>query len=348
MSRILVWLSWGVDSAVAAALLIEQWHEVIAGFMKNYADTSNPNCQTKQDRDDAIAVARHLGIKTFLIQDFCKEYDERILQYIYRSYAAWLTPNPDVFCNSEVKFDLFLELAVSLGCDAVATGHYARVVHDNNYYTLLKWVDSSKDQSYFLSRLSQYQLSHALFPLWSMLKSEVRNYARTIWLPNADKKDSQGLCFVGKVSMKEFLSRQLPKHPGIVYDVSWNKVWSHDGIQFYTLGQRIWLWWWSAKPYYIVHKDVITNTIIVGYDDDEKLLYYSLVAHDRHRISDSCTLPFQCNVKVRYRQEDQPAQFTESKDWFVCTFSQPQRAVSSWQIVVAYDWDRCLWSGIIA
>lgn len=179
--------------------------------MKNYADESDPQCTTRKDRDDAIKAAQFLGIQDFLIFDFREEYNERIINYIYEGYKKGITPNPDILCNNLVKFDLFLEKAIAYGFDYVATGHYARIEKEKNIYKLLRGVDETKDQSYFLSGLSQYQLSKALFPVGAMLKSEVRDLATKIELPNADRKDSQGLCFVGNVPMKSFLKKRLPE-----------------------------------------------------------------------------------------------------------------------------------------
>jgi tRNA-specific 2-thiouridylase len=200
---------------------------VIAGFMKNYADESNPHCHTREDRDMALKVSQYLGIKTFVIFDFRKEYDEQIIQYIYDSYEAGLTPNPDVFCNSEVKFKLFLEEALKMGCDGIAMGHYARIEKQEistkqQEYRLLKGIDTNKDQSYFLSRLNQFQLSKAYFPIGHLTKLEVRKLALDLGLPNAERKDSQGLCFIGKVSIKDFVSKELPKIPGPIYDLHGN------------------------------------------------------------------------------------------------------------------------------
>lgn len=353
MARILVGMSWWVDSAVSAYLLMQQWHEVIAGFMKNYADESNPHCTTKQDRDIAIKVSQYLGIKTFIIFDFREEYDYQIIRYIKGSYEAWLTPNPDVFCNSEVKFKLFLDEAIKLGYDWIAMGHYARVVTSWKWkvksYELLKGIDSNKDQSYFLSRLDQFQLSKAYFPIGHLTKPEVRSIAQDIWLPNAERKDSQGLCFIGKVSMKEFLWKDLPKILGPVYDTAWKYLWNHDGIQFYTIGQRHWFGWWGGTPRYIVNKIKETNTLIVWPKDAEELYSKELIAHERHWIGEEYALPFHAHAKVRYRQEDQACILESFVDGTMkINFNNPQRAISSGQIVVVYDGEICIGSWIIA
>ncbi|HMT27433.1 MAG TPA: tRNA 2-thiouridine(34) synthase MnmA, partial [Candidatus Absconditabacterales bacterium] len=259
--KVLVGMSGGVDSAVSAYLLLQQGYEVVAGFMKNYADESNPNCHTREDRDMAIKVAQHLGIKTFVIFDFREEYDQKIIQYIYDGYLAGLTPNPDVLCNSEIKFKLFLEKAMELGCDFVATGHYAQLEKTGEMVKLLRGVDETKDQSYFLAGLNQYQLNHSLFPIGGMLKSEVRALATEIGLPNADRKDSQGLCFIGKVPMVDFLKKALPVKQGEIVDQTGKKLGYHDGAWFYTIGQRHGIK--LHQQYYVVSTDVKKNIVVV-------------------------------------------------------------------------------------
>jgi len=245
IKKILVGLSGGVDSAVAAFLLQKQGYEVSCGFMINYLEEDNPACTTRADMEMAKKVADFLGLPFFTF-DYREEYEERIVEYIYREYAAGRTPNPDVFCNNLVKFDLFLEEALELGYDRVATGHYARIeaaLYDappdtEARYHLLKAVDPHKDQSYFLSRLSPFQLAKAIFPIGHLMKSEVREIAKKAQLPNADRKDSQGLCFIGKVPMREFLARKIPKKTGNILDTSGNILGEHEGAFAYTIGQR--------------------------------------------------------------------------------------------------------------
>lgn len=345
--RILVWLSGGVDSAVAAALLLEQGHEVIAWFMKNYADESNPNCHTREDRDMALKVAGHLGIKTFIIFDFREQYDERIIQYIYNGYQQWLTPNPDVLCNSLVKFDLFLEEAKKLWCDAVATGHYARVEHVWTKYHLLKWVDSNKDQSYFLSWLNQTQLAHALFPLGGMTKPEVRAKAQELNLPNADRKDSQWLCFIGKVSIKDFLGKTLPTQPWPIKDQEGNILWTHPWALFYTIWQREWIGL-SGGPWFVLEKNVKKNELIVGHEDNPKLRTSTVIVTDRHWSHSNYEFPLNAFAKLRYRQPDQSCVIsTTDNKTFELTFTTPQRAVTPGQIAVIYQWDLLIAQWII-
>jgi tRNA-specific 2-thiouridylase len=337
--RILVWLSWGVDSAVAAALLLEQGYEVIAWFMKNYTDETNPNCHTREDRDMAIKVAAHLGIKTFIIFDFREEYNERIIQYIYNGYQQWLTPNPDVLCNSLVKFDLFLEEAKKLWCDAVATGHYARVEQVWTEFHLLKWVDSNKDQSYFLSWLQQKQLAHALFPLGGMTKPEVRAKALELKLPNADRKDSQWLCFIGKVPMKEFLSKTIPVQPWSIKDSTGKVIGTHPWALFYTIWQREWIGL-SGGPRFVLEKDVQKNELVVGHEDDAKLRTSTVFVTDRHWSHHNYALPLNAFTKLRYRQPDQPCVISSSDHkTYKLAFSTLQRAATPGQIAVIYQWD---------
>ncbi len=346
--KVLVWLSWWVDSAVTAHLLLEQWYEVIAWFMKNYANEENPHCHTREDRNMAIKVAQHLWIKTFAIFDFREEYKETIINYIYDWYKQWYTPNPDVLCNTEVKFKLFLNAAESLWCDYVATGHYARITKDETWYHLLKWVDTNKDQSYFLSWLNQHQLEHTLYPLGWLTKPEVRKIAAWLSLPNAERKDSQWLCFIGKVPMKDFLKQTLPVEHGDIVTVEWEVLWQHEWAWFYTIWQRQWLglWWW---PWFVIRKDVTNNQVIVWREDEQLLFANSLEATNIHRVVNSPTLPYTCNAKIRYRQEDQAVTITQwdKDESLLVTFTTPQRAISSWQTVALYQWDELIGSWII-
>lgn len=366
-------MSGWVDSAVTAHLLLKEGYEVIAWFMKNYADPDNPDCHTRKDRNMAIKCAQHLGIKTFVIFDFREEYHETIIKYIYNGYKKGYTPNPDVLCNSAIKFATFLDAAKNLWCDAIATGHYARIKHDKHGYKLLKGVDDNKDQSYFLSWLDQDQLAQSIFPLGWLTKETVREIAEAIWLPNADRKDSQWLCFIGKVSMKEFLAEALPKKPGKIVDTDWNHLGDHDWAWFYTLGQRQGLGL-SGWPWFVVEKNVDENVVVVWPKKAPELFAQKLIAVDRHRVNDNHPprLPLNASAKIRYRQADQDvtidlhsaesvesgntadtaeatdtAPSQESPTTMSLTFSQPQRAISPWQVVAIYDGDELLGSGII-
>jgi tRNA-specific 2-thiouridylase len=340
--KILVWLSGGVDSAVSAYLLREAGYEVSCGFMINYLDEENPGaCPTKADLDEARVVADFLGLPFFTF-DYREEYEKRIVEYIYREYEAGRTPNPDVFCNNLVKFDLFLEEALHLGFDMIATGHYAQIWEDN---ILLKWVDPNKDQSYFLSRLSPSQLSRALFPIGHLEKSQVREIAETAWLPNAKRKDSQWLCFIGKVSMKEFLERKIPKKPWQILDTSGIVIGEHDGAYSYTIGQRKGICVGGGPARFVIAKDVKKNTITVGTEDDLGLYSSQCILTDWIGSVPESGKTY--GAKIRYRQEDQSCSLEVLPEWIRVIFDTPQRAITSGQICVVYDGDMVVGSGVI-
>lgn len=322
--------------------------------MNNYNEPDNPDCTTREDYRMAQLVANHLQIPLHVF-DFTAQYEERIIDYIYTSYQQWITPNPDVFCNNLIKFDLFLNKAIELGCDYIATGHYARVIpywddkeilSDN---TLYRWVDYNKDQSYFLARLSQYQLNHALFPLGNMYKHEVREIAHHIWLPNADRKDSQWLCFIGNIPMIEFLKRKLPIQQWPIIDQSWKQIGTHQWARFYTLGQRHQLF----LPFraYVTNIDVIRNTIIVGEKYDEKLISDSVFVTQRQWTWDSYKESDlqHCLIKVRYRQDPLiSSQGKQLENGNIIFHTTEIRWVAPGQILVAYDTqDKVIGSGII-
>ena len=345
--KILVGLSGWVDSAVAAYLLLEQWHEVIWGFMKNYIEDTG-TCTTREDAESAIAVAKHLGID-LMVFDFQKEYKERILNYIFEWYQKGITPNPDILCNNLIKFDLFLEEAVNLWFDKIATGHYVRVLDkwDENWqYKLLRWKDHHKDQTYFLSWLNQKQLSKSLFPVGELKKTEVRKIAKKIKLPNADRKDSQGLCFVGNIPIKDFLMKKLPVMEGKIMDENWNVLWKHDGAWFFTIWQNRGLKL-PHKAY--VYKIDVENNIVFASKNKESKNLTSKYCHLKnwHWIWEKYTLPIEVEAKIRYRQEIQSAEL-KIEDWkFFVEFDENQWAIASGQSVVAYVGEECVGSGVI-
>ena len=340
--RILVWLSGWVDSAVTAYLLKKQGHDVTAGFMINYLDEQNPNCPTREDIKVAKEVAEYLDIPFFTF-DYRDEYEKKVLNYMYEWYQKWITPNPDIMCNSEVKFKAFLDEAIQLWFDKIATGHYARIKD----WKLLKWIDNNKDQSYFLAWLSSEQLSKALFPIWELEKSEVRKIAREAGLPNAERKDSQWICFVWKVNMSEFLEKKIKPKKGIVKDTSWKILWEHKWVFYYTIGQRKWLdIWWQDEAIFVVKKDLQKNEIIVWTSKDLELYSDNLIIKNINNLSSWQWWKAKC--KIRYRQADQDCIVTKIwEDEYRVEFEEKQRAIAVWQICAIYIEDELVMSGII-
>lgn len=340
MKKILVWLSWWVDSAVAAYLLKKEGYEVIAGFMKNYV-APDGNCTTYDDAQEAVKVADFLWIELISF-DLQKEYQEKIINYIYDGYKKWITPNPDVLCNSLIKFDVFLNKALEMWFDAIATWHYARI-EDNK---LLRWIDHNKDQSYFLAWLNHFQLSKSLFPIWNLKKAEVRKIAEEIWLPNAERKDSQGLCFVGNIPIKKFLEQKLPHKQWKVINEEWKIIWEHDGAWFYTIWQRRGL---NLTPdQYVTKIDVNGNIVYVWPRGSEFLNLKEIKVADWHRINEEYDLPIELTAKIRYRQpEPVECSLVEKDKWILAVFNEKQRAIAPWQVLVAYIGDECVGSGII-
>jgi tRNA-specific 2-thiouridylase len=357
MTRVVVGLSGGVDSAVAAYLLKQQGYDVLGVFMKNWDDDDNTeHCTARQDFLDVLAVADVLGIEVEAV-NFAAEYKERVFSYFLAEYQAGRTPNPDVLCNAEIKFKAFLEDAVARGADFIATGHYVGKGQDADARaTLLKAGDANKDQSYFLYRLSQQQLAPALFPLAALPKPEVRALAREIGLPNAAKKDSTGICFIGERNFREFLERYLPRDPGPMATPQGRVVGQHQGLMYYTLGQRQGLGIGGQKdgdgePWFVAAKDMATNTLVVVQGHGHPLLLRSdLGAAQLNWISGTAPDPARAyTAKTRYRQTDAACRIAAlDDDRLALTFDAPQWAVTPGQSVVLYDGAVCLGGGIIA
>jgi tRNA-specific 2-thiouridylase len=348
--KIVVGMSGGVDSSVAALLLKREGHEVVGLFMKNWEDDDDDEyCSTRQDLVDAAAAADVIGIELEAV-NFAAEYKDRVFAEFLREYSAGRTPNPDVLCNAEIKFKAFLDHAMRLGGERIATGHYARV-DKQGCYRLLKGRDAAKDQSYFLHRLTQEQLSRVLFPLGELRKPDVRRLAREAGLPNHAKKDSTGICFIGERPFREFLNRYLPKVPGRIVDEDGNALGQHIGLAFYTIGQRKGIGLGGpGEPWYVAEKRLASNELVVvrGHEHP-RLLKRSLEALDTSWISATPAPRSRHTAKTRYRQADAPCVVAGLAQGQVkVDFDAPQWAVTPGQSVVLYDGDACLGGGIIA
>jgi tRNA-specific 2-thiouridylase len=353
--RIVVGMSGGVDSSVAALLLKQQGHDVLGLFMKNWEDDDDDEyCSSRADLIDAVSVAERLGIEIEAV-NFSAEYKERVFSEFLSEYQAGRTPNPDVLCNAEIKFRAFLDHALAMGADYIATGHYAQVREVEGLYQLLKAEDGTKDQSYFLYRLNQQQLAKTLFPLGGMYKREVRDIAKREGLPNHDKRDSTGICFIGERPFREFLNRYLPADPGHIYSLDGRLVGRHMGLMFYTIGQRQGLGIGGQRDgegdaWYVVDKDLKRNRLLVVQGRENRALYSSrLSALNLSWVSGA--LPH-CNwvygAKTRYRQKDAPCTIVEVDERHcVIDFAEPQWAVTPGQSVVVYESRVCLGGGII-
>ncbi|HZK57680.1 MAG TPA: tRNA 2-thiouridine(34) synthase MnmA [Clostridia bacterium] len=347
-TRIVVGMSGGVDSSVAALLLKEQGYDVIGIFMKNWDEADEFGyCTAAEDYEDVRRVCGQIGIPYYTV-NFEKEYWDRVFAYFLEEYKKGRTPNPDILCNKEIKFKAFLDHALKLGADYLATGHFAGIDFNDNEYRLLRGVDSNKDQTYFLSQLNQYQLSKTMFPVGHLLKSEIRKIAKDNNLATADKKDSTGICFIGEKNFKEFLSNYLPAQPGKMMTPEGEVKGKHDGLMFYTLGQRKGLGIGGAgtgEPWFVADKDVEKNILYVVQGENHPDLYScGLTAIDLHWISEKPKpSTFGCTAKFRYRQRDQEVSVhIEGEDTCRVIFKNPQKAVTPGQFVVFYDGEVCL------
>ena len=360
--RIVVGLSGGVDSAVSAHLLKQQGHEVVGVFMKNWeGDDDDVYCSSNVDFVDAAAVADVLGIEIEHV-NFAADYRDRVFAEFLREYEAGRTPNPDVLCNAEIKFKAFLDHAMRLGATRIATGHYARVRERDGRHELLKGLDPLKDQSYFLHRLTQAQLAKTLFPLGELPKTEVRRIAAEIGLPNAKKKDSTGICFIGERPFREFLNRYLANTPGPIKDDRGRTVGEHVGLSFYTLGQRKGIGIGGLKergaarggsehaPWFVARKDMAANTLYVVQGHDHPwLLAPALQAGDASWVAGAAPHAGTFGAKTRYRQADAACTLADGANGaFALRFDQPQWAVTPGQSAVLYDGEVCLGGGVIS
>jgi tRNA-specific 2-thiouridylase len=346
---VIVGLSGGVDSSVSAALLLEQGYRVIGVFMKNWSDNTQGCCSTDQDLADARRVAQVLGIP-FYVWNFERQYQERVMEYFFAEYKAGRTPNPDVMCNKEIKFKLFLDRALQMGADYIATGHYARNLVGDQGYELHRGLDPSKDQSYFLCQLTQTQLAHSLFPIGELLKTDVRKLAAKFKLSTAQKKDSQGICFIGNINVKKFLQANIPSQPGKIIDTKGEIIGKHDGTVYYTLGQREGLDIGNGQgPYYVVAKNMATNQIIVSADQNDKLLWrqtFTITA--LNLVNNQTPWPTQADVQICYGHPAHKAKLEKtSQDQITITFDQPQRAITPGQLAAIYLTDKLIGCGVI-
>ncbi len=353
--QVIVGLSGGVDSSVAAILLQQQGYQVEALFMKNWEeDDTQEYCSAEVDLADAKSVSDSLGI-TLHAMNFSAEYWDQVFSHFLTEYEAGRTPNPDILCNREIKFKAFLDHAMHLGADFIATGHYARSRKAEGQYQLLKGKDNGKDQSYFLYTLGQKQLAKALFPVGELQKSEVRHIAETHHLVTHDKKDSTGICFIGERNFREFLSRYLPAKPGEIQTPEGQVIGHHSGLMYYTLGQRQGLGiggvtGFNDDPWYVADKDMQRNVLIAVQGHDHPLLYSrSLTAGQLSWVDGKGPqAPFHCKAKTRYRQPDQACTITRlDETGCEVVFEEQQLAVTPGQSVVFYDGEVCLGGGVI-
>lgn len=339
-------MSGGVDSAVAAYLLKNDGYDVTGLFMHNWEEDGQ--CPAAEDWRDVQAVCERLNINCYSV-NFAGEYMDGVFDYFLREYRAYRTPNPDVLCNRVVKFGAFRDYCMQIGVELIATGHYCRRDGDR----LMKAVDVNKDQTYFLNQVKTEQLSNVLFPLGDLLKPQVREIAEKLDLPVAKKKDSTGICFIGERKFKKFLAEYLPAQPGEIVDESGNIVGKHDGLMYYTLGQRRGLGVGGVKGetgrWFVLNKDVNNNRLVVSCGDESGLMSRKVIGSGFNVIGEA-DMPkkLQCTAKTRYRQPDQAATLTVKEDGrFTLDFDEPQRAVTPGQYAVVYVGDRCLGGGVI-
>lgn len=352
--HVIVGMSGGVDSSVAALLLKQQGYNVSGIFMQNWED-DDEHCTARQDYRDASSVAAKLGMELTTV-NFAEEYWERVFEHFLSEYSAGRTPNPDILCNKEIKFKAFLDHARAQGADAIATGHYVRSGGDNEHISLMRGLDNNKDQSYFLYTLNQQQLRPSLFPVGDFEKPKVRQLAQEAGFHVHSKKDSTGICFIGERKFTSFLSEYLPAQPGDIVTDAGDNIGRHNGLMFYTLGQRQGLGIGgksnsNESPWYVLAKDLDDNKLIVGQGHDHPILFRShLNAHDVHWVSGTmASAQFRCTAKVRYRQNDQHVTVTNNSNGTLdIQFDEPVRAATPGQSIVFYSEEHCLGGAVIS
>ncbi len=354
-TRVIVGMSGGVDSSVAALLLLQQGYQVEGLFMKNWEeDDTEEYCSATTDLADAQSVSDQLGIKLHTV-NFSTEYWDRVFAYFLEEYRSGRTPNPDILCNKEIKFKAFLDYALEIGADYIATGHYARINHAyTNQIQMLKGCDNNKDQSYFLYTLGQKQLSKSFFPVGELKKSVVRKLAKEAGFDTATKKDSTGICFIGERKFKDFLQRFIPAQPGEIVTPEGEIIGEHQGLMYYTLGQRQGLGIGGLKtatdePWFVVAKDLENNYLIAGQGHQHPLLLKKqLYASQLHWVVGTAPADhFTCKAKIRYRQAEESCQVQIINQQAIVCFDQQQRAITPGQSIVFYDKEICLGGGII-
>lgn len=353
-TRVIVGMSGGVDSSVSAALLLEQGYQVEGLFMKNWdEDDGTDYCTAMDDLADAQAVSDRLGIKLHTA-NFAAEYWDNVFEHFLAEYKAGRTPNPDILCNREIKFKAFLDYALMLGADLIATGHYVRKAQRNGQTVLLRGVDTNKDQSYFLHAVGADQIARTLFPVGELEKPQVRQIAEKYQLSTAKKKDSTGICFIGERRFSDFLKQYLPAQPGDMETTDGQVIGRHHGLMYHTIGQRQGLGIGGMKnasdtPWYVLRKDLSRNVLVVGQGNEHPWLYASALTCSAiywvNPVQVSHAMPL--TAKVRYRQADQACTIEPCAEGYLIRFEQPQRAVTPGQSVVLYQADVCLGGGVI-
>ena len=353
MKTVVVGLSGGVDSSVAALLLKQQGFNVIGLYMNNWEETDECGvCTGEEDFADVRRVANKIGIPYYSV-NFAKEYLDRVFSYFLKEYAAGRTPNPDVLCNREIKFKDFKEKALELGADYIATGHYCDILHENGVHYLLKAKDQTKDQTYFLNQLSQEQLEGVLFPLGKLDKTEVRKIALENGLATATKKDSTGICFIGERNFRNFLSKYLPAKKGDIITTDGKKIGEHTGLMYYTIGQRRGLNLGGVKGdeggrWFIIDKDIKNNVLYVAHGGEERLYSSGLIMKEMNFIPFKPSVDvLECTGKFRYRQPEQDCTLYFKKGHIEVVFKEKQRAITEGQFAVFYSGDKCIGGGVI-